>query len=332
MAWSDPRKVAFAAKVGLALSLVSLFIYVKEEQLSKFSIWAVLTVVLIFEFSVGATFSKGLNRAFGTLSAGGLALGIAELAISAGQFEELIIVLCIFVAGSNSRGFFSTALYRLILIAVGAGVCLFDVLMDTCNVFAYERVRSKILVYQALDDPVYRGYREAIQSSCQEETLVDFASWEPPHGPYKSFKYTWRSYVKVSGALRHCAFMIMAMHGCILSEIQNQGAEVLRQIGSKVEKMEKLSNIEILLKVHESAEQLQMKIDKQSFLLVNSERDKMLLEKDSKVYESASSLSLATFASLLIEFVARLQNLVDEFQDLSEKANFKDPFHEPLLK
>ncbi|KAH9603308.1 hypothetical protein KSS87_022812 [Heliosperma pusillum] len=516
---SDPRKVIFSVKLGFCLGLVSLLIFLKKpfEDINKYSVWAIITVVNVFEYSVGASLSKGYNRALGTLFAGGLAFGIAELSVQAKEFQGVFIVFSLFIAGtcatyikfypnfkpyeygfrvflltmclvmvtgSQTSNFFRTAFFRLLLIAIGGfiasivNVCILPIWagedlhklvvknfegvatsLEGCvngylQCVAYEKIPSKILTYQAYDDPTYGGYRAALQSTSQEESLLDFARWEPPHGRYRSFKYPWENYVKVSGALRHCAFMVMAMHGCMLSEIQapaekryvfanelrrvgTAGAKLLREIGSKVEKMEKLSSEDILEEVHLAAEELQIKIDQKSYLLVrfesweegkrpkefedpehvakmkdcggnqlvidslsetilsvdphmqptnnfiNSRPGSMMMghdpllysrpgsmfldsrlgsmtmgggpsmqglfstdsmasknhwpsrisilpdmrinEKEAQTYESASSLSLATFSSLLVEFVARLENLVDAFEELSDNANFKKP-------
>ncbi|XP_050371905.1 aluminum-activated malate transporter 9-like [Argentina anserina] len=466
MGRSDPRKVIFGMKMGLALSIVSLLIFLKKSfhdiDIGQYSIWAILTVIVMFEFSIGGTFIKGFNRGLGTLIAGILAFCFAELSLLAGKLEEVVIVISIFivgffasylrlyptmkpyeygfrvfmltycilmVAGNRTRAYNEAVTARLVLIAVGAAVCLF-VNICICPIWSgedlhnlvvknfkevaaslegcvngylksvdYERTSLKILAYQASDDPMYKGYKSVMESKSQEDTLLGFAIWEPPHGRYRMLNYPWKNYVKVSSALRHCAFMVMALHGCLLSEIQApakkrlvfqtelrrvgaEGEKVLRELSKKIEKMEKLGPGDLLKDVHDAAEKLQKSIDQRSYILVNSESweigrrpreqdvenvsDSMNMgckslsetvldlrsvsvactpatqgaspecvfrdqpswpfevgkEENCRTYESASALSLATFASLLIEFVARLQNVVDCFEELGEKAKF----------
>ncbi|XP_051197485.2 aluminum-activated malate transporter 9-like [Lolium perenne] len=365
----------------------------------------------------------------------------------------LVTYVIVMVSGYNTRKITDKVVSRFLLIGlgtaltIGINICIYpiwsgeDLHNSVAKNFAgvakslegcvdgylkcvdYERIPSRLHTYQASDDSLYSGYREAIEESVKEETLLGFAIWEPPHGPYKMMGYPWKSFTKVGGALRHCYFAVMALHGCIHSEIQaspekrkvfiaqihkvgREGAKVLCELGNNVKTMTKLRSSDILFDVHLAAEELQKKIDEKSYLLVNIERwntskhdegindalngsnvhakemknevtepkigDQILVnhyrslpansfvsiydsqstmhdykallswparrsfhpkfpleDEESKTYESASALSLATFASLLIEFVARLQNLVNAFEELSDKANFKEHVEEP---
>lgn len=143
-----------------------------------------------------------------------------------------------------------------------------------------------------------------------------------------------------------------------LQRVGIEGAKVVRLIGQKLKKMERLNPIEnILHEIHKAAEELQSKIDDKSYLLVKAENweignpfrdatdeleksdldeedlsqisiEDMWLapegEEESRMYKSASDLSLATFASLLMEFVARLENLVNAYDELCVVAHFEE--------
>jgi Aluminium activated malate transporter len=55
---SDPRNAVFAGKAGLALAIVSMLVFVDDqpffkEDLGKHYVWAILTLVVVFEFSIG---------------------------------------------------------------------------------------------------------------------------------------------------------------------------------------------------------------------------------------------------------------------------------------
>uniref|UniRef100_A0ACD5WUV9 Uncharacterized protein n=1 Tax=Avena sativa TaxID=4498 RepID=A0ACD5WUV9_AVESA len=83
----DPRRVVHGLKVALALALCSVFYYVHPlyDFTGGNAMWAVLTVVVVFEYTVGACLYKGLNRAMATVAGGSLALGVHWAASQSGK-------------------------------------------------------------------------------------------------------------------------------------------------------------------------------------------------------------------------------------------------------
>ena len=55
MGEDDPRRIIHSVKVGVGLTLVSLFYYLQPlyDVMGEEAIWAVVTVVFVLEFSVG---------------------------------------------------------------------------------------------------------------------------------------------------------------------------------------------------------------------------------------------------------------------------------------
>ncbi|XP_057829998.2 aluminum-activated malate transporter 14 [Cryptomeria japonica] len=297
----DPRRLIHSMKFGAALSLVSLLYLIDPlfNGVGDNAIWAVLTVVVVLEFTAGTTLSKGLNRGLGTLMAGFLATCVSYLSRHAGEVGHAIVIgFSVFIlgAGASFARFFPTvkrrydygvvifiltfnliavsgyrvdnilrlARVRLSTIAIGCGLCLvISVLVypiwageDLHNFTAqkYEDLARSLegCVQEYFDGPgdevdedesdktsaedvIYEGYKSVLDSKAKDESLATFASWEPRHGPFRH-RYPWKQYVKIGANLRHLAYSIVALHGCLRSEIQTPDSvrSVLRKPCLKV--------------------------------------------------------------------------------------------------
>ncbi|KAF5750587.1 aluminum-activated malate transporter 2-like isoform X2 [Tripterygium wilfordii] len=114
LAEDDPRRITHSLKLGLALTLVSLLYYVRPlyDGFGISGMWAVLTVVVVFEFTVGGTLSKCINRGFATLVAGALGFGAQHLASIFGKKGEPITLgILVFILGGATCVIVSICIY-----------------------------------------------------------------------------------------------------------------------------------------------------------------------------------------------------------------------------
>ncbi|CAN1177972.1 Aluminum-activated malate transporter 10 [Linum perenne] len=177
----DPRKVVHGVKVGIAITVVSLFYYLRplNDGVGGNAIWAVITVVVVFENNVGATICKCLNRVFATCIAGLLALGVHWVAKMSGhRFEPVITGVSVFilafaatfsrfiptvkarfdygalifiltfsfvsVSGYRVEELFDLAHQRLATIIIGTSFCIL-ITMFICPIWAGQELHSLIL-------------------------------------------------------------------------------------------------------------------------------------------------------------------------------------------
>ncbi|XP_057819132.2 aluminum-activated malate transporter 12 [Cryptomeria japonica] len=346
----DPRRIIHAMKVGLALSVVSLVCLwdplFRGVGVGDNAIWAVMTVVVVLEFSAGATMSKGLNRGIGTVVAGSLAFLVCYLSEQVAQGEAVVVGSSLFIIGAAStyarffpfikirfdygvviflltfsmitvsgyrvQNILRMAYERLTTILIGCGVCvvvsllLFPIwagedlhnstvrklqgLMESLEgcVDEYFSGRHEDKVEDESEDPIYQGYKSVLDSKATDDSLATFASWEPRHGRFR-FRHPWKQYVKIGVKLRYLAYSIVALHGCLRSEIETphslrsvlkkpctkvgqEAAKLLGELSSSIQQMRRCDWESIMKELQLAVKDLHAALHAQPKLLLHSTR------------------------------------------------------------
>ncbi|KAK6935583.1 Aluminum-activated malate transporter [Dillenia turbinata] len=415
LAIDDPKKVIHCLKVGIALTVVSLFYYMRPlyEGVGRNAMWAVMTVVVVFESTVGATIYKSLNRVTGTFLAGALALGIHWIASQSGEkFEPIIMGASIFllasattfsrfipsvkarfdygalifiltfslvsVSGYRVEKLLTMAYHRLSTIIIGTSFCIF-ISMLVCPVWAGEKLhllaaqnldklanslQACVALYfnddnddMAIDHKNLQGYKCVLNSKATEDSMANFARWEPAHGRF-NFQHPWRQYLKIGASIRRCACCVEALNTCLSSEnqapehLKKQLSNICLRVGSScssatkelamtLKTMKKSAKTEFSIEeLRSSVKDLQKELKSLPQSLVNqlhTAKAQQSAENEQKERVSTSTavslveiIPLASFASLLIEVSVRIEGIAFAVDELAKLADFKSAEDEKI--
>ncbi|KAK4411531.1 Aluminum-activated malate transporter 10 [Sesamum angolense] len=366
----EPKKLMHCLKVGLALSLVSLFYYMRPlyQGVGGNAMWAVMTVVVVSEYTVGATLSKSVNRATGTFLAGALAVGVHWVATQSGEkLEPIILQASVFllaaaatfsrfipsikarfdygamifiltfslvsVSGYRVQKLFKLAHDRLSTIAIGTSICIL-ISMLVCPVWAGTELHNLIKnnmekLSDSLDgtmcsrifrndvksnntkseasNKILQAYKCTLNSKATEESLANFARWEPAHGGF-NFGHPWKEYLKVGASLRSCAYCVEALNGSSICS-DAKVPDFLKAHFSKFCRR---------LSASSSAVMKELAVAIRDSVIDIGEGN-----ASSAVVTLAEMVPLVTVTSLLIEIAARTEKIAEAVNGLADKAEFR---------
>ncbi|XP_023640681.1 aluminum-activated malate transporter 7 [Capsella rubella] len=394
VAKEDPRRVVHSFKVGLVLALVSSFYYYQPlyDSFGVNAMWAVMTVVVVFEFSVGATLGKGLNRVAATLFAGGLGIGAHHLASMSGATgEPILLAIFVFVQAALSTfvRFFPRVKARydyslLIFILTFALISVSGFREEQVLMLTHKRISTVIIgglscvLISIFVCPVWAGqdlhsllasnleklsffllgfgdkyceavgnddtkevdkrkndfdnYKSVLNSKSNEESLANFAKWEPGHGQFR-FRHPWKQYLALGELIRQCAYRIHALNSYLNDDtkvsidIKKKLREPLRRMSLESGKAMKEMSMSLKNMTKPSSCELHVQNARSACKSLTNLLNSGIL----KEVEPLELISLLTAISLLIDIINLTEKILESLHELASAAKFKNKIERPNL-
>ncbi|KAF7850057.1 hypothetical protein BT93_L5905 [Corymbia citriodora subsp. variegata] len=379
----DVRRVVHSIKVGVALVLVSLLCLVDPlyKQAGDNAMWAIMTVIVIFEFYAGATLSKGLNRGMGTILGGGLGCIAAVLAQEIGgvgnaiaigtavfifgaaatyarsvprikkkyDYGAMIFILTfnlVVVSGLRAGVVMRIARERLSMIVMGFAICISTSLLilpnwasDELHISMASKFEHLACSIEGLLDKYFESVtdkenkadgsfkicKSVLHSKAKDESLANFAKWEPWHGKF-GLSYPWDKYLQIGELLRELAATIVSLEVCIQSS--RQPTADLRQLIKEPCESVASSLTWTLRELGESLMKM-TRCQSETLLLPNLKSTRLELRhcmspsRFEHACDPGEDLAVATFVFLITEMAEKLEGLAKEVDELGELAGFK---------
>ncbi|XP_071931326.1 aluminum-activated malate transporter 2-like isoform X2 [Coffea arabica] len=362
LAREDPRRIIHSIKVGLAIALVSLIYYFDPlyEGFGVSAMWAVMTVVVVFEFSVGATLGRCVNRGIGTFIGGALGVAAHRLASCFGSeiVEPIILAVSIFIfaaSGTFARFFpkwkarcdygllifiltfclisvsgyrddevIDIALTRLSTVMIGGSAAL-AICILLFPVWAGEDLHHLVADNIEKLGDFLEGFGDEYFKTL-EDGNVNFAKWEFRHGKFR-FRHPWGEYQKIGGLIRECAFRLDSLNGYLKSEVQTpQEIREIFQESCQTMSSESSHALKNMARAIRTMTSSYVAVAKSHIAIAKSAADnlKSLLKTNSwQQTDLLQIIPVITVASLLIEVVSSTVKIADSVHQLASLARFK---------
>ncbi|OQU81543.1 hypothetical protein SORBI_3006G075300 [Sorghum bicolor] len=366
IARDDPRRVAHSLKVGLALTLVSVLYYVTPlfNGWGDSVIWAVITVVVVMEFTVAHMAAnlcgeKGEPILLGVFvflvgSAATFSRFIPELKARYDYGVMIFILTFTMVAVSSYRvdELLEFAHERLTTVAVGVTICLFTTVFvfpiwagEDLHNLAADSLEKLAEFLEGMESECFREnspcenlegkaflqvYKGVLNSKVREDSLCTFAKWEPIHGKFR-FRHPWGQYQKLGALCRQCASSMEALASCVVVLKKSQYPEANPELCLK------LRGTCGAMSLHSAKALRGLSLAVRTMTLPCQTNDMSTAAKAASDFRTQLSedaallqvMHVAVVASLLSDVVIQIERITESTSKLARLARFTNPERPP---